>query len=142
MLYIWSSIAQVVLHTILSPYALICKLTMFVVVFLGMVKTFFYLRIFDDLSPIVTMIARVVRDLGVFMLFFVILIIMFSVLLDILGLSNRTVDGYFRDAFEKEITGYPGEEYKYIGLFWGNILLVFRAAMGDFTMINSSVYLT
>jgi hypothetical protein len=142
MLYIWSSIAQVILHSILSPYHLVCKLTMFIVVFLGMVKTFFYLRIFDALSPIVTMIARVVRDLGVFMLFFSILILMFSILLDILGLSNRNIEGKFQDEFAGVESGYPGEEFAQIGLFWGNILLVFRAAMGDFTMINSSIYLT
>ena len=37
---------------------------------------------------------------------------------------------------------YPGSEYKKIGLFFGNFLYVFRAAMGDFSVYNSSVYLS
>ena len=41
-----------------------------------------------------------------------------------------------------EVEGYPGEEFKYIGLFVGNVLAVFRAAMGDFSIINSSLYLS
>ena len=68
-----------VLHSIYSPLELRCKITMMIVVFLGMGKTFFYLRIFDGLSPIVTMLARVIKDLQAFLLFFMILIVMFSI---------------------------------------------------------------
>jgi hypothetical protein len=40
------------------------------------------------------------------------------------------------------VRGYPGEEFKYIGLFVGNLLAVFRASMGDFSIINASLYLS
>jgi hypothetical protein len=37
--------------------------------------------------------------------------------------------------------GYPMEEFKFIGLFAGNIIAVFRAAMGDFSIISASLYM-
>jgi hypothetical protein len=41
----------------------------------------------------------------------------------------------------EEVVGYQGEEYKYIGLFLGNVFSVIRAALGDFAVINASMYL-
>ena len=97
LLYIWGSIIQVILHSTQSPYTLACKITMYIVVFLCLIKTFFFLRIFDAFSPIVTMIARVVKDLQVFTFFFMLLIWMFAILIGVLGLGNLNVDGKFRD---------------------------------------------
>ena len=83
---------------------------MYVVVLLCLTKTFFYLRIFDAFSPIVTMIARVMKDLQVFTFFFMLLIWMFAILIGVLGLGNLEVEGGFRDEFfGKE--GYPSSEY-------------------------------
>ena len=42
------------------------------------IKSFFYLRIFQSLSYIVTMIYTVVADLQVFLLFFTILVVLFA----------------------------------------------------------------
>ena len=145
MCYIWASIAQVILHTYRDPLNLECKITMNIVLFLGMGKTFFFLRIFDELSPIVTMLSRVMRDLRVFMLFFFILIIMFSLQLGVMGLANLRIKGDFSDKFKEAYfanDSYPGEEFKSLGLTLGNIFFVFRAAMGDFTLINSSMFLS
>ena len=111
MLYIWASILQVVLHSLYSPYELKCKATMYVVVLLGLIKTFFFLRIFDAFSPIVTMIARVMSDLQVFTFFFMLLIWMFSILLSVLGLGNLQVEGGFRDEFLGQ-ESYPGSEFE------------------------------
>ena len=115
-------------------------MTMYIVVFLGLIKTFFFLRIFDPLSPIVTMIARVVKDLQVFTFFFMLLIWMFSILIGVLGLGNVNVEGNFRDTFLGE-NDYPGKEYRYLGTVFGNLLSVFRASMGDFVFIEESNYL-
>ena len=72
---------------------------------------------------------------------------MFSLQISICGLGNTSINGNFRDTFydpdrqETEVMGYPMEEYKFIGLFMGNILSVFRAAMGDFSIISASLYM-
>ena len=73
------------------------KQWMIVVVLLSMGKTFFYLRIFDRLSPIVTMLTKVIADLKIFMLFFFIMIIKFSLILDVMGIGNINIEGPFRD---------------------------------------------
>ena len=41
-------------------------------------KTFFYLRLFDPVSYIVTMLYTVISDLKVFMLFYMIMIFLFA----------------------------------------------------------------
>ena len=89
-------------------------------------------------------------------MFFIILIIGFSVLLDVLSIGNIDIPGSFRDKYKSdydakilsEKTGdpylptYPGAEFSRIGLFWGNVLNVFKAAVGDYSIINSSLELT
>ena len=118
------------------------------VLFLGMSKTFFFLRLFNNLSPIVTMLINVISDLKVFIFVFMILILFFSLQLGVLGLGNINHEGMFRDHFldydsniKEEIAYYPGEEYKFIGLFLGNFVSIFRVALGDFAIINASLYL-
>lgn len=146
LLQLISSITQVIIHSLWDPMIVPCKFTMMVVMFLGIFKLFFFLRIFDALSPIVTMLGQVVNDLTPFMGFYFILIIMFSMQLSILGLGNLDVKGKFRDAFHKkkythQDSDYIGEEYRWIGLFWGNFFQVFRASMGDYMIISQSLYL-
>ena len=59
-----------------------------VICILILIKTFFYLRIFQDMSYIVTMIRTVLHDLKIFMTFYFILILMFSAILSILKVGN------------------------------------------------------
>lgn len=143
-MYIVVSIGQVILHCILGPFAPICKMTMILVVWVAMMKTFFFLRIVDSLSPIITMLQRVTVDLSVFLLFFIILLVGFSVILDVLNIGNIEVPGPFRTKFIDKIQDleYPGAEFSRIGLFYGNILKVFKAAVGDYSLITESLYLT
>lgn len=61
------------------------KTILIFVIFLLLVKTFFFMRIFESFSYIVTMIINVVIDLQVFMLFFTILVVMFSLVFDVLN---------------------------------------------------------
>ena len=61
---------------------------MLVVTLLLLIKTFFFLRIFEELSFLVTMVKQVFFDLNVFMFFFLILIVMFAVVLSILDLRQ------------------------------------------------------
>ena len=83
------------------------------VVFLCLIKTFFFMRIVKDFSYIVKMIINVVIDLKVFMLFFAILICMFSMIFDVISIPNA-------------------DEYAKIGYFWGNIMTTLRLSLGDF----------
>jgi hypothetical protein len=53
-----------------------------------LIKTFFFLRIFDDMSYIVTMMKKVFYDLRIFMFFYAILVLMFSAILSILKVGN------------------------------------------------------
>ena len=75
---------------------------MSIVIFLGMSKTFFFMRIFDRLSPLVTMLSNVIVDLLPFMFFFFILMLMFSMQLGIMGLSNIDMKGEFKEKFHDE----------------------------------------
>jgi hypothetical protein len=149
-LLIGFGVLNVILHAALDPLGLPCKVTTSVVGFLGMGKTFFYLRIFDSLSPIVTMLTNVFADLKVFLLFFMILIFMFAMQISITGLGNKQVPGPMRENFYDPeldyedpnlVFGEPYEEFKHLNLFAGNFLMVFRASMGDFSMIATSLYL-
>ena len=139
---------MVLLHSMWSPFDRSCKTMMIIVVFLGMCKTFFYMRIFARFSPIVTMLTSVIADLKDFFIFFMILIMMFSCQISIIGIANFKVEGLLRDTFYEQyeedwtqIIGYPQEELKAIGPIFGNIMTVFRASMGDFTMVWASLYI-
>jgi len=111
------------------------------VILLSMVKTLFYLRIFPKLSPIIKMLTSVIKDLQPFMLFFFVLIVKFSLIIGIMGLGNKNLqDSWFAEAFSNTDI-YPGSEYIRVGMFFGNIISMFRNAMGDFDSIIKSVYL-
>jgi len=132
--YIYSSIANIVLQNLYDPENLVCKLIMIFIILLAVLKTFHYLRIFGDLSPIVTMLTNVMIDLRIFMMFYIILIVLFSLLLGILGIGNKHIKGGFKDKYGTASVsdGYPGSEYENVGLYLGNILTVLRMSMGDF----------
>ena len=86
----------------MDPYAFINKLLMSVILIQQIYKTFFFLRIFDSLSYIVTMIQTVIKDLRVFLLFYAILIFLFSMIFAVLGVGNDKINGDFKD-YVKEI---------------------------------------
>ena len=77
------------------------------------------------------------------MLFYTILIGLFSILWSALGLGNKNpkINKVFANNFGTSDTGYPGVEYKEVGLFVGNIFDVLRTTLGDYNCINTSMYL-
>jgi hypothetical protein len=75
---------------------------MIVIVFLALIKTFFFLRIFTALSPIVTMLTNVIYDLRIFLFFYGILIVLFSLQLGIIGIGNPYIPGKFKDTYNIE----------------------------------------
>ena len=84
-----------------------------VVVIATMFKTFESLRVISSFSYIVTMIRNVMRDLIIFFVFFTVVILSFSMILDVCGRSTA-------------------EEYKMIGPLFGNIFATLRLSLGDF----------
>ena len=91
LVYIFGSLDILILHMkllkvlMIGPANYLCYLSF---VTLAIRRTFNYLRIFSALSPIVTMINKVVIDLNTFMLFYLILCVLFSLMWGILGLGN------------------------------------------------------
>jgi hypothetical protein len=61
---------------------------MLIVATLMLIKTFFYLRIFKELSFLVSMIMQVFSDLKVFFLFYFVLIFLFSLMFSVIDIGN------------------------------------------------------
>ena len=78
MLYAWSSVTTIVLQNFVGPNDVVSKSFMLMIIILAVVKTFFFLRIFSALSPIVTMLINVIYDLRIFLFFYSILCCFFS----------------------------------------------------------------
>ena len=55
-LYIFGSIGMSVAHVVINPFQLISKVIMIMVIMLSIIRTFKFMRIFKDYSPIVTML--------------------------------------------------------------------------------------
>lgn len=65
-------------------------------------KTFFFLRIFPTLTPIVVMITDVILNMRFFMFFYFILILGYSQVFAILGLGNQFLDAIDPKGYAKE----------------------------------------
>jgi len=65
---------------------------MIFVTFMLLIKTFFFLRIFDNLTRLVIMIKEVIFQLTDFIIFYIIVIFMFSVVIGILGVGNYNLE--------------------------------------------------
>lgn len=104
MLFIWSVIITLFLQRfeMVATDDFICKLLLVCTATCSIVKTFFFMRIFKGISYLVTMIFQVVIDLLPFMLFYLILIIFFSLYFGILGLGNFNVAGVYRESVKEQ----------------------------------------
>lgn len=87
-LYIWGSIINVFLQNVLGPFHIVCRTIMCVIVLQILLKTFFFLRVFPVLTPVIVMLKTVIYDLRIFMLFYTILLALFCQVFAILGLGN------------------------------------------------------
>jgi len=77
-LYIYGSFANIVCQVYFGPYHIASRVLMMCIVLMLISKTFFFLRVFPLLTPIVVMLIDVINDLKVFMLFYFILVLGFS----------------------------------------------------------------
>lgn len=112
---------------------------MSLVLLLALAKSLFFLRIFDNLSYLVTMIRCVFYDLRVFLIFYIILVFMFSLVMGVLGFQNFTSDMEQWKQLQAR-NSYPGVEYRMINRFFANIITIIRMSMGDFD-VNAVVYM-
>ena len=96
------------------------------------------------------MLSRVIVDLTNFLVFFIIIIFMFALVMNVLGVGNINVEGKFRDKFkdcdlefpyDKCGSLMPGIEYNHLGLFLGNLFQVLRLSIGDFSIVVLVNYL-
>lgn len=92
---------------------LVTKLVLVGVILAGLLKLFFFMRIVERFSYIVTMITSVFADLQTFLLFYFILIVMFSLVFDLISTN-------------------PAPEYAKVGPFVGNLFATLRLSLGDF----------
>jgi hypothetical protein len=80
-IFVWSGLFMVIImnfYPTISPFDILPKLLLLSTIQTSIPKTFFFLRVFERLSYIVTMLVNVTGDLQVFMFFYVLLLFMFS----------------------------------------------------------------
>ena len=112
---------------------------------MAIIKTFFYLRIFKGLSYIVILLKDVIKGLKAFVIFYLMIIFLFSLIFSVLGLGNHQIPGNFKEFVDSRPDDWsediPHEEYDVIGPLIGSIFFVLRSSVGDFDF-NASTYLT
>ena len=88
-LFVWVSITNIIMQRftidILSPLHI--SMMLISCCFL-MTKTFFFLRVFQNLTFLVTMLKQVLIDLQAFIIFYGILVIMFGCMFSIIDVGN------------------------------------------------------
>jgi hypothetical protein len=144
MIYIYGGIANIIMLDLFDPYQFQNKLIMTILILQQIVKTFFFLRIFEKLSYIVTMLSVVIADLRAFLLFYTIMICLFGMVPAILQLANKNeaVNSEFYQHFiEVDVIDAPFGEYYNLGLFLGYIIQTLRISLGDFNF-DASKYLS
>ena len=88
------------------------------------------MRIFDNFSPLITLLRSVIYQLRIFMVFYMILVYFFALMLGVMEYAN-----YSRreaKAGKRAASVNPGFEYQEIGYLLGNIIAVIRMSLGDF----------
>jgi len=113
-----------------EPWGLESTVSMSMVLLLALIKCMFFLRIFDELSYLVTLLRSVIYDLRIFMCFYFVLVFMFSLIIGVLGFQNYSKDKQMEEEIIARGT-YPGAEYKYLSRFLANIVTVIRMSIGD-----------
>jgi len=104
---------NLICQSFFDPFALPIKVMMIMVVLTSLMKQFFFMRVVMSFSYIVTMIVNVVSDLRVFLLFFIIQVLHFSMIFNVIAINKA-------------------DEYRKVGPMAGNFLSTIRLSLGDF----------
>ena len=89
------------------------KIVMLVIILVCILKTFFFMRILTMFSHLVKRVIYVMHKITNFMLFFAMLITLFSAIFNVIGRNQQ-------------------EEYKTIGFFFASMFYALRLSIGDF----------
>ena len=90
-MYIWSGYLNILFQIRdIKGYerGYVSQVVMIFFTIMMLVKTFFFMRIFEQFTKLVIMIKNVVSDLIEFIIFYILLLVMFSVVLGVLGVGN------------------------------------------------------
>jgi hypothetical protein len=88
----------------------------------------------------VAMLGRVAIDLGVFLVFYIILIWHSALILDICGLTNvDNVSNLPKEKTKAKAATYPGVEYRYLPKFLTQVIGAFRLSLADFDFGEASL---
>jgi len=87
MIYVSLSLTNIYFQIKVGPYHIVSRSIMCCIVLQLVNKTFFFLRIFPILTPIVVMITSVIYDLRIFLFFYFIMVAFFCLLYAVLGLG-------------------------------------------------------
>jgi len=146
--YYSSTIANIVAQQTLDAHHILNRILMCIIVLFLIQKTFFYLRMFTTLTPIVVMLQNVLWDLRLFLTFYVILVALSAHMFMIIGLGND----YDAKGAETEsdntahagagMKAVEGTEYSHIGLHLGTVFSTVRVSIGDFSAIDTSASLS
>lgn len=117
-IYIYSAVAMSVVHASLGAAHIASKWLTCINGLLVIRRTFYILKIFESLSPIVTMLIGVIIDLKDFMTFYFIQCMLFSLMLGVLGVTG----------------GF--DEYEKLGYLGGNFFTMMRLSMGDGALLG------
>lgn len=103
-------------------------------------KTFFFLRVFDSLSFLVSMLMQVFYDLRSFATFYILILVMFACMLSIIDWGNFEFndDDVIRN-IQYTSTG-PDKEYLLINKFFARMVFILRISLGDLNF-DGSTYL-
>jgi len=152
--YIWGSVVMSFLHATENPgpYHWVSKLLMIVVGILAIRRTFNFMRVFTKLSPIVTMLTNVFWRLRIFMTFYVILLLLFSLIFGVIGLGNYNLVGDYRtnfwiqnpqssDPMDGELSeDAPTIVYFKIGQMASNFVQTLQLSLGDFSLLGPTIF--
>lgn len=140
MIYVSLSLTNIYFQVQEGPYHIASRAIMCLIVLQIVNKTFFFLRIFPSLTPIVVMITSVIYDLRIFMFFYFIMISFFCLLYAVIGLGQPQQNAI---DFENGIDpSGVAKEYQSVGLLVGEFMWTFRMSMGDFSAIGAQKTLT
>lgn len=137
---------NIFLQLVFNQFNFVNKVFQTVVILLAIFKTFYFVRIFKNFSGIVIMLIGVMIELRIFLFFYMFIVYLFGLIFMVIGAGNKNVPGKLNDEYlqameSNEEFELPGPEYKNIGMFWGNLMYVFRTSVGDFDF-EASTYLT
>jgi len=93
-----------------TPFTTFTRAITIIQIAQSIIRTFMFMRIIKQYSPIVTMLTQVTKDLRQFLLLYMISLFLFSQVLVVLGIANTTLPGDLKTAKEKE-DWYPGIEF-------------------------------